>query len=124
MAIWDSEAGRADVPRTVAGLGAIRGLAFGAGDVVGISGSSIQSCCRAENRWSRSATPRSSSPNCRRQNTMPAAMQALLLVAEYNGPTMFARIGVMRALNRHVQRAFDPSRKEKHWGRRKLARER
>ena len=53
-----------------------------------------------------------------------AAMQALLLVAEYNGPTMFARIGVMRALNRHVQRAFDPSRKEKHWGRRKLARER
>jgi hypothetical protein len=61
VAIWDSEAGRADVPRTVAGLGAIRGLAFGAGDVVGISGSSIQSCCRAENRWSRSATPRSSS---------------------------------------------------------------
>jgi hypothetical protein len=29
-----------------------------------------------------------------------AAMQALLLVAEHDGPTMFARIGVMRALNR------------------------
>jgi hypothetical protein len=26
-----------------------------------------------------------------------AAMQALLLVAEHNGPTMFARIGLMRA---------------------------
>jgi hypothetical protein len=29
-----------------------------------------------------------------------AAMEALLLVAELGGPTMFARIGVMRALNR------------------------
>jgi hypothetical protein len=28
------------------------------------------------------------------------AMQALLLVAEHDGPSMFARIGVMRALNR------------------------
>jgi hypothetical protein len=53
-----------------------------------------------------------------------AAMQALLLVAEHDGPTMFARIGVMRALNRHVERIFDPSRKEHHWGRRKLARDR
>ena len=25
----------------------------------------------------------------------------------------------MRALNRHVERVFDPSRKDKHWGRRK-----
>ena len=53
-----------------------------------------------------------------------AAMQALLLVAEHDGPTMFARIGVMRALNRRVERVFDPSRKDKPWGRRKLARER
>jgi hypothetical protein len=30
-----------------------------------------------------------------------AAMEALLLVAEYDGPTMFARIGMMRALHRH-----------------------
>jgi hypothetical protein len=29
-----------------------------------------------------------------------AAMQALLLVAEHDGPMMLARIGVMRALNR------------------------
>ena len=53
-----------------------------------------------------------------------AVMKALLLVAESDGPTMFARIGVMRALNRHVERVFKPSRKAKHWGRRKLARER
>jgi hypothetical protein len=35
-----------------------------------------------------------------------AAMEALLLVAEQDGPTMFARIGVMRALNRRVERTF------------------
>jgi hypothetical protein len=48
-----------------------------------------------------------------------AAMEALILVAELGGPTMFARIGVMRALNRHVERVFDPSRKEHHWGKRR-----
>jgi hypothetical protein len=29
---------------------------------------------------------------------------------------MFARIGVMKALNRHVERVFDPSPKDHHWG--------
>ena len=52
-----------------------------------------------------------------------AAMQALLLVAEQDGPPMFARIGIVSALNRHVERVFDPSRKDKHWGRRKLKRD-
>ena len=52
-----------------------------------------------------------------------AAVEALLLVVELNGPTMMARIGVMRALNRHVEREFDPSRKETHWGKRKLKRD-
>jgi hypothetical protein len=66
--------------------------------------------------YSRSATPRSTSPNCPRQNTMPpewqAAMQALLLVAEHDGPEMFARIGVMRALHRHQAKpAPTPRRK-------------
>jgi hypothetical protein len=40
-----------------------------------------------------------------------AAMEALLLVADHGGPTMFALIGMMRALNRHVERVFDPTRK-------------
>ena len=52
-----------------------------------------------------------------------AAMQALILIAESGGPTMLARIGVMRAFNRHVKRMFDPSRKEHHWGKRKLKRD-
>jgi hypothetical protein len=37
-----------------------------------------------------------------------AAMQVLLLVAEHDGPAMFARIGVIQAINRHVARAIDP----------------
>ncbi len=41
-----------------------------------------------------------------------AAMEALILVATEGGPTMFARIGVMRGLNRHVERVFNPDRKE------------
>jgi hypothetical protein len=50
-----------------------------------------------------------------------AAMEALILVATSGGPTMFARIGVTWALN--VERVFDPSRKDTHWGRRKLKRD-
>jgi hypothetical protein len=52
-----------------------------------------------------------------------AAMEALMLVAR-GGPTMLARIGVMRALNRHVERVFNLNRKDHHWGRRKLKRDR
>jgi hypothetical protein len=52
-----------------------------------------------------------------------AAMAALILVVERNGPTMMARIGVMKALNRHVERVFNPDRKETHWGKRKLKRD-
>jgi len=43
-------------------------------------------------------------------------MEALLLVAEHDGPTDFARIGIMRTLNRRVELVFDPTRKEHHWG--------
>jgi hypothetical protein len=36
---------------------------------------------------------------------------------------MMARIGVMRATNRHVERVFNPDCKEHHWGKRKLKRD-
>jgi hypothetical protein len=52
-----------------------------------------------------------------------AAIEALMLVVELGGPTMFARIGVMQALNRHHVREFNPSQKQKLWGRRKLRRD-
>src|ERR1700676_2765346 len=52
------------------------------------------------------------------------AVEVLILVAESNGgPTMMARIGVMQALNRNVERVFT-SRKDHHWGKRKRARDR
>ena len=38
-----------------------------------------------------------------------AAVEALLLVVELNGPTMMARIGIMRALNRGYVREFNSS---------------
>ena len=41
-----------------------------------------------------------------------AAMEALMLVVERGGPTMFARIGMMRALNRGKPNLeLEPSRK-------------
>ncbi len=52
-----------------------------------------------------------------------AAMEALILVATSGGPTTFARIGVMRALNRGYVREFDTWRKDPHWGKRKLKRD-
>ena len=38
-----------------------------------------------------------------------AAMQVLMLVAEQGGPTIIAPIGVMRAINRCVERSFEPT---------------
>jgi hypothetical protein len=48
----------------------------------------------------------------------------LLKAAERSeGWLWFARIAVMQALHRHVERVFDPSRKDTHWGKRKLKRD-
>jgi len=44
-------------------------------------------------------------------------------VGDARRPTMFARIGIVRALNRHAERVFNPSRKETHWRGPKLARD-
>ena len=52
-----------------------------------------------------------------------AAAHCLTQAAEHGGPVSFARIGVMHAINRHVERVFDPSRKDHHWARRKLKRD-
>jgi hypothetical protein len=50
------------------------------------------------------------------------AIEALMLCSR-GGDPMLARIGVMKALNRHVERVFNPERKETHWGKRKLKRD-
>jgi hypothetical protein len=51
------------------------------------------------------------------------AIEALILAAEGRRPLMRARIGMLRPLNRHVERVFDPERKP-HWDKQKLARDR
>ena len=52
------------------------------------------------------------------------AIQCLIGAAEGRDFLMHARIGMLRALNRHVERVFNPDRKDPHWGRRKMARDR
>jgi len=52
------------------------------------------------------------------------AIGCLIGAAEGRDFMMHARIGMLRALNRNVVREFDSSRKDTHWGRRKLARDR
>ncbi len=81
-----------------------------------ILGSSIRRICAP-------TRPFSSPEVCHNQLThyRQAVKEALILVATLGGPTTFARIGVMRALNRNVARVFNSSRKDHHWGRRKLA---
>ncbi len=59
----------------------------------------------------------------RQADDWQAAIEALLMAAEDRGPLMHARIGMMRALNRDVERTFDSSRKDTHWGKRKLKRD-
>jgi hypothetical protein len=84
--------------------------------------------CRAAASSSPSRTPATTSRGLARQSMRPRngrrPLEALILVATSGGPTMFARIGIMRALNRNVERVLNPDRKDPHWGRRKLARDR
>jgi len=56
--------------------------------------------CLADRSWSRYTTLQRTSPSCRKRKARgQGAIKALMLVAEYGGPTMMARIGMMRALN-------------------------
>jgi hypothetical protein len=51
------------------------------------------------------------------------AVACLIGAAEERDFLMHARIGMLRALNRHVERTVDSSRKDTHWGKRKLKRD-
>jgi len=54
---------------------------------------------------------------------MASGDRVLMLVVELGGPTMFARIGIMRGLNRGHVREFNPSGKTALLGLRKLKRD-
>lgn len=51
------------------------------------------------------------------------AVENLIAAAESRNFLMHARIGVMKGLNRNVERVFNPDRKDPHWGKRKLKRD-
>jgi hypothetical protein len=51
------------------------------------------------------------------------AIETLMRAAERGWPVMMARISVLLALNRGHAREFNSSRKNPHWGRRKLKRD-
>jgi hypothetical protein len=60
--------------------------------------------------------------NATRQRVATAA-EMLTYAAERGWPTMLARFGVMKALHGNEERVFNPDRKDRHWGRRKLKRD-
>jgi hypothetical protein len=45
------------------------------------------------------------------------------MAAKNRGPLMHAHIGMLRALNQHVERVFDATRKDTKWETRKLKRD-
>jgi hypothetical protein len=51
------------------------------------------------------------------------AIGCLIGAAEGRDFVTYARIGVLRALNRNVERTFNSSRKDRHWGQRTLKRD-
>jgi hypothetical protein len=46
------------------------------------------------------------------------------MAVDGRGPLLHARVGMLRALNRDAEREFNPDRRNTHWGKRKLARDR
>jgi hypothetical protein len=59
----------------------------------------------------------------RRLPAVLTAAEMLTAAAEHGGPVEFARIATLQALNRRVERTFNPERKAPPWGRRKLKRD-
>ena len=59
----------------------------------------------------------------RRLPVVLTAAEMLTNAAENAGPVEFARIATLQALNRRVERTFNPARKTPPWGRRKLKRD-
>jgi hypothetical protein len=47
----------------------------------------------------------------------------LIDAAEDRGPMLFAKMGLLRATNQHIETVFIPARNDTHWGKRKLKRD-
>jgi hypothetical protein len=62
----------------------------------------------------------------KKESALPEWQTAIevLMLCSRGGDPMMAKIGVMKALHRGAERVFNTDRKETHWGKRKLARDR
>jgi hypothetical protein len=62
----------------------------------------------------------------KKESALPEWQTAIevLMLCSRGGDPMMAKIGVMKALHRGVERVFNTDGKETHWGKRKLARDR
>jgi hypothetical protein len=62
----------------------------------------------------------------KKESALPEWQTAIevLMLCSRGGDPLMAKIGFMKALHRGVERAFNTDRKETHWGKRKLARDR
>jgi hypothetical protein len=69
--------------------------------------------------WLAKAVPKSE----HNMKQVQAAAHCVTEAAENGGPMMFARMGIMQAINRRKPEQFDPKRKSPHWGKRKLRRD-
>jgi hypothetical protein len=58
-----------------------------------------------------------------RQEHWQIAVHHLMLAAERGGIMMLAQIAMLKAIHHGVERVFNPSRKEHHWGKRKPKRD-
>lgn len=56
--------------------------------------------------------------------TVTTAADHLTRSAEQGYPMFFARAATLQAIHRNVERVFNPDRKDTHWGKRKLKRDR
>ena len=59
-----------------------------------------------------------------KMDKVQAAAHFVTRAAEDGGPMIFAQMGMQQAIHRHHKRVFNPERKDTHWGKRKLKRDR
>ena len=102
---------------------------FGAsrGEIRGARGVAVGRSCKAPEAITTGGRVAGSGPRLSARSTVHASNPIRLRfvgcrAAKMHSPATFQHIGMLRALNRHVERVFS-DRKDPHWGRRKLARD-
>jgi hypothetical protein len=69
--------------------------------------------------WLAKEVPRSE----HKMEKVQTAAHCVTQAAEHGKPMIFAQIGMLQAIYRHHKREFNPDRKDRQWGKRKLKRD-